>query len=309
AVLAGFVTASLLNYGVEGRQRRFIKSVFRFYLSPDVIERVLDNPDLLRLGGERRDITAFFSDVAGFTSISEKLGPEDLVGLLNAFLTEMTDTILDSGGTLDKYEGDAIIAFWNAPLDQPDHALRAARAALTCQARLAELRGEFKRRSGHEIRMRIGLNSGPAVVGNMGSERRFDYTAIGDTMNLASRLEGVCKQYGIFTLVSEETEARIRESIVTREVDMIRVVGKAKPVRVFELIGEKGRVGADRLEEIRRFHQALEEYRERRWSQASALFEALAADPVAKTYAGRCRIFEASPPPDGWDGVADIKEK
>jgi adenylate cyclase len=309
AVLAGFITASLLDYGVEGRQRRFIKSVFRFYLSPDVIDRVLENPGLLKLGGERREITAFFSDLAGFTSISEGLSPEALVGLLNAYLSEMTDIILGLGGTLDKYEGDAIIAFWNSPLDQPDHALRACRAALRCQKRLAELREEFKRRSGHEVRMRIGLSSGPAVVGNMGSERRFDYTAMGDTMNLASRLEGACKAYKIFTLVSEETASRVRDEIVTREADMVLVVGKKRPIRIFELIGEKDDVAADGIERISRFHAALEAYRAGQWARARPLFEALAGDPVAEVYAGRCRSFADSPPPGDWDGVYEIKEK
>ncbi len=309
AALSAFIAAALLSYGVEGRQRRFIKSAFRFYLSPQVIERVLDNPSLLRLGGERREITAFFSDVAGFTSISEGLSPEDLVGLLNAYLSEMTDIILDLGGTLDKYEGDAIIAFWNAPLDLPDHALRACRAALRCQRRLAERREDFRRRYGHEVRMRVGINSGPAVVGNMGSERRFDYTAMGDTMNLASRLEGAGKVYGVSTLVGEETERRVRDEILTREVDVIRVVGKKQPIRVFELLGEKGAVSAGELEKADGFGRALETYRARRFAEAAAMFDALAADPVAAVYAGRARTSAASPPPGDWDGVFELDKK
>jgi adenylate cyclase len=304
-----FVAASLLNYGIEGRQRRFIKSAFRYYLSPQVIDRVLDDPSLLRLGGERREITAFFSDVAGFTSISEGLSPEDLVGLLNAYLSEMTDIILDLGGTLDKYEGDAIIAFWNAPVDQSDHALRACRAALRCQKRLAERREELRRRFGHEVRMRIGLNSGPAVVGNMGSERRFDYTAMGDTMNLASRLEGAGKLYGVSTLAGEETEKRVREDILTREVDVIRVVGKKQPVRIFELLGEKGAVAAAEVEKAVRFGRALEAYRTRRFAEAEAAFGALAGDPVAAVYAGRSRQAAATPPPADWDGVYELDRK
>ncbi len=309
ASLSAFIAAALLSYGVEGRQRRFIKNAFRFYLSPQVIDRVLDNPSLLRLGGERREITAFFSDVAGFTSISEGLSPEDLVGLLNAYLSEMTDIILDLGGTLDKYEGDAIIAFWNAPVDQPDHALRACRAALRCQRRLAERREDFRRRYGHEVRMRVGINSGPAVVGNMGSERRFDYTAMGDTMNLASRLEGAGKVYGVSTLVGEETERRVRDEILAREVDVIRVVGKKQPIRVFELLGEKGAVPAEEMEKADRFGRALETYRARRFSEAAAMFEALAGDPVASVYAGRARHSATSPPPGDWDGVFELDKK
>ena len=309
AALSAFIVAALLSYGVEGRQRRFIKNAFRFYLSPQVIERNLDNPSLLQLGGERREITAFFSDVAGFTSISEGLSPEDLVGLLNAYLSEMTDIILDLGGTLDKYEGDAIIAFWNAPLDLPDHALRACRAALRCQRRLAERREDFRRRYGHEVRMRVGINSGPAVVGNMGSARRFDYTAMGDTMNLASRLEGAGKVYGVSTLVGEETERRVRDEILAREVDIIRVVGKKQSIRVFELLGEKGAVPAEELERADRFGRALETYRAKRFSKAAAMFEALAGDPVAAVYAGRARQSAASPPPDDWDGVYELNKK
>jgi adenylate cyclase len=309
AGVTAFIVASLLNYGIEGRQRRFLKNAFRYYLSPQVIDRVLDDPSLLRLGGERREITAFFSDVAGFTSISEGLPPEDLVGLLNAYLSEMTDIILDLGGTLDKYEGDAIIAFWNAPVDQPDHALRACRAALRCQARLAELRGELKRRFGHEVRMRVGLNSGPAVVGNMGSERRFDYTAMGDTMNLASRLEGAGKIYGVSVLVGEETERRVREGILAREVDVIRVVGKKQPVRIFELLGERGPAAGEEAEKADRFGRALETYRAGRFPEAEAAFAALVGDPVAAVYAARARAFAAAPPPHGWDGVYELDRK
>jgi adenylate cyclase len=309
AAVTTFIAASLLNYGIEGRQRRFIKSAFRYYLSPQVIDRVLDNPALLRLGGERREISAFFSDVAGFTSISEGLSPEELVGLLNAYLSDMTDIILDLGGTLDKYEGDAIIAFWNAPVDLPDHALRACRAALRCQKRLAERREEFRRRYGHEVRMRVGVNSGPAVVGNMGSERRFDYTAMGDTMNLASRLEGAGKLYGVSILASEETERQVREEILAREVDVIRVVGKKQPVRIFELIGEKDVVPAEDIEKAARFGRALETYRTRGFAEAEAAFTSLAGDPVAALYAGRSRRAMASPPPVDWDGVHELDRK
>jgi adenylate cyclase len=309
AVLASFIGASLLNYSVEGRQRRFIKGVFRHYLSPDVIERIIENPSLLSLGGERREITSFFSDVAGFTSIAEALSPEDLVGLLNDYLGEMTDIILSSGGTLDKYEGDAIIAFWNAPLDQPDHALRACRAALRCQDRLGELRDHFAEKIGRPLTMRIGLNSGPAVVGNMGSSGRFDYTAMGDTVNLASRLEGVCKQYKVPILVGEETFGRVKQDILAREVDTIRVVGKKKPVSVYEIIGEKGKAAEAELEKLGIFAQAREAYRSRDWKKAVALFGKLEDDPLAALYLSRCRSLEQAPPPADWDGVFELKQK
>ena len=309
AVLASFIGAALLNYSHEGRQRRFIKSVFRHYLSPDVIERILQNPSMLDLGGEKREISAFFSDVAGFTSISEKLSPEELVELLNAYLSEMTDIILSLGGTLDKYEGDAMIAFWNAPLDQPDHALRACRAALRCQKRLEELRPDFKRRFGSEVFARIGVHSGPAVVGNMGSEKRFDYTAMGDTMNLASRLEGACKQYKIATLISEQTRDTVRVEIVTREIDMIRVVGKKTPVRVFELVGEREETASGEIEKTALFERGLEAYRNRDWDGAVETFRKLGEDVPAGIYVRRCMAFKQSPPPPDWDGVFELGEK
>jgi len=309
SVLMSFIGASLLNYSLEGRQRRFIKNVFRYYLSPEVIERIIKNPSLLRLGGEKREITSFFSDVAGFTSISEGLSPEDLVNLLNAYLSEMTEIILSSGGTLDKYEGDAIIAFWNAPLDQPDHALRACQAALTCQKRLKELTPSFRDRFGHELVMRIGLNSGPAVVGNMGSRKRFDYTAMGDTVNLASRLEGACKQYKVPILIGETTFEKIKEDIVSREVDIIRVVGKKKPVRIFEIFGEKGEIPSSELERIATFQQALEAYRNKEWEKALTFFQKLKDDILAQMYVSRCLSLKQIHSLEGWDGVFDLKEK
>jgi len=309
AVLLSFVAANVLNYGFEGRERRFLKSIFRHYLSPDVIERIIADPSLLRLGGERREITSFFSDVAGFTSISESLSPEDLVQLLNAYLSEMTEIILDLGGTLDKYEGDAIIAFWNAPLDYDDHAARACLAALRCQKRLQELNPEFQDRFGHPLKMRIGINSGPAVVGNMGSQRRFDYTAMGDTINLASRLEGAGKQYRVSILIGEFTYDLAKESVVAREVDIIRVVGKEKPVRVYELIGEKGQVADDDLERINSFHEALKLYRDQKWDGALNLFQRYEDDTLAGMYIERTKLLKDNPPGADWTGVFDLTKK
>jgi len=174
AVVLTLVSDSLLNYATEGRQKRYIKAAFRQYLSPAVIEELIAHPERLKLGGERRELSIFFSDLQGFTGLSEGLSPEELTALLNEYLSAMTDIIQEEGGTIDKYEGDAIIAFWNAPLDQSDHAVRAVRASLRCQARLAEMRPGFKARTGKDLFKRIGLNSGPAVVGNMGSRTRFD---------------------------------------------------------------------------------------------------------------------------------------
>jgi adenylate cyclase len=308
-VVIAFTSTMVLNYSIEGRQKRFIKNAFRYYLNPDVIERVLENPSLLRLGGEKRIISSFFSDVAGFTSISEGLSPEGLVNLLNDYLSEMTDIILLTGGTLDKYEGDAIIAFWNAPLDQPDHAVRACRSALACQKRLAELSPVFMKNYGHELSMRIGVNSGPAVVGNMGSHSRFDYTAMGDTINLASRLEGACKQYGIPILVGESTFLMVKDVILAREVDLIRVVGKSKPERVYQILGEKNLASPEMLERVEDFHLALNFYRERNWTEALELFGKDKEDKLSAVYISRIESFRQNSPPDDWDGIYDLKTK
>jgi len=309
AVVTGFIGASLLNYSVEGKQRRFIKNVFRHYLSPDVIDRVIQNPALLHLGGEKREITSFFSDVAGFTTISESLGPEELVNLLNEYLSEMTDLILSSGGTLDKYEGDAIIAFWNAPLDQPDHALRACRAALGCQKRLTGLQPRFQEKYGRAVTMRIGLNSGAAVVGNMGSSRRFDYTAMGDTINLAARLEGACKQYKVPILIGEETCRRVQNDIVVREVDIVRVVGKTKPVAVYEIIGERTELNPAEMERLALFKEGREAYKRREWEKAADIFGKIEGDSLSALYKERCQTLKQTPPAGDWDGVFDLKSK
>jgi adenylate cyclase len=308
-VLFALIGASVLNYSIEGKERRFIKGVFSHYLSPAVIERLIDDPKLVRLGGEQREITSFFSDVAGFTSISEHLAPADLVRLLNDYLSEMTDLILDAGGTLDKYEGDAIVGFWNAPLDVPGHALRACRTALACGRRLAEIRAGLEARYGFGLRMRIGLNTGSAVVGNMGSGRRFDYTAMGDTVNLAARLESAGKQYGVSLLAAEATVTAAGEAILAREADLIRVVGKARPVRIFELLGERAQASAADLERHRLYGEALALFRERSWEKARDAFDALGSDPLARIYADRSRSFLGGEPPGDWDGVFDLKSK
>ncbi|HOY99293.1 MAG TPA: adenylate/guanylate cyclase domain-containing protein [Candidatus Aminicenantes bacterium] len=309
AVLLSLVASAVLNYGVEGRERRFLKGVFHHYLSPAVIDRILEDPGRLRLGGEEREITSFFSDVAGFTSISEALEPAVLVSFLNEFLTGMTDLILDAGGTLDKYEGDAIIAFWNAPLDDPDHALRAAQTALACQARLAAAAPEWEKKYGRRIRMRIGLNTGPAIVGNMGSSRRFDYTAIGDTVNLASRLESAGKQYGADLLAGEATVKKAGEELVFREVDIVRVVGKTKPVRIYELIGEKGKISGETARRLELYGRALGLFRRRAFGEAEDVFSRIENDAPAVLYRDRCRKLRASPPPDDWDFIYDLQVK
>lgn len=303
----GLVTSTVVNYAVEGRQKRFLKNAFKRYLSPAVIEQLLQHPDRLSLGGEERELTIFFSDVRGFTGISESLTPQALTALLNEYLTTMTDLILEQGGTVDKYIGDAIVAFWNAPVAQPDHAIRAVRAALQCQQRLNELRPRLRERYGHEIYCRIGLNTGCVVVGNLGSHQRFDYSFLGDAGNLASRLEGINKVFGTFVLISEATRRLLGKDVPAREISRVRVVGRAEPVRIFEpLTAEQADTRRTLLEA---FAEGLSAYYAGRFDEALRRFESIAAeDPPAAAYVAHCRHLLAQPPPR-WDGIWDMKEK
>lgn len=298
-----------LNYAVEGRQRRFIRQAFQQYLSPAVIEHLVERPDALSLGGETRELTLLFSDVQGFTGISEALTPEELTTLLNEYLSAMTEIILDEGGTIDKYEGDAIIAFWNAPLDQPDHAQRGVRALLRCQAHLAAMRPELRSRYGFDVYARSGMNSGPVVVGNLGSRQRFDYTFLGDAGNLAARLEGVNKYFGTYALISDATYAQLPGDWPTREVGRVGVVGRAEPVGVYEPLTD------DQVQAHRAcydaFAEALRLFYAGELEQALAGFSAWRElDPPAAAYADYCReLIDAGEPGDGFDGVWRLTEK
>jgi len=287
--------------------------MFSHYMSDLLIQDLLRNPAKLRLGGEKRVLTVFFSDLAGFTSLSEKLNPEQVVFLLNRYLTAMTDIILASGGLIDKYEGDAIMAFWGAPLPQEDHALRACLAALENQSRLVQLRQEFEQMGLPPIHARIGLNTGEMIIGNMGSNQRFDFTVIGDSVNLASRLEGAGKEYGTFITLSEETYRQAGGQIEVREIDLLTVKGKDRPVRIYELLAAKGQLDDQGRKIQQLFAAGLEQYRHREWSQAISFFqEILALDPndgPARTFLGRCEYFRHDPPASDWDGVYRLTSK
>jgi len=305
-IVLALLGGAVVNFVLEGRQKMFIKGAFKHYLSADVIEQIMRDPGSLKLGGERRELTIFFSDLEGFSTISEGLGPEELTHLLNDYLTDMTDIIMEEGGTLDKYEGDAIIAFWNAPLAQPDHALRAVRASVRCQQKLAERRAEFKERTGAVMKMRIGLNTGPVVVGNMGSRERFDYTVLGDAANLASRLEGANKALGTYLMIAESTWIQTDGAFPGRELGRLRVVGRKTPVRVYEAMDLEGGKAGDAE---RAFEAALEFVRAGRWAEAATAFEGLGEESAAKTYAAKCRSLAASGPNAEWDGIWNLTEK
>ena len=308
-----FAMSTAFSYATEGRQRRQIKQVFSHYMSDLLIQDLLRNPDKVRLGGEKRVLTVFFSDLAGFTTLSEKLTPEEVVTLLNRYLTAMTDIILDKGGLIDKYEGDAIMAFWGAPLPQEDHALRACLAALDNQTRLAELRQEFMKVGLPPVHARIGINTGEMIIGNMGSSQRFDFTVIGDSVNLASRLEGVGKEYGTRIIISEDTYRQASDGVEVRELDLIRVKGKEMPVRIYELLARKGELDETGKKVRGLFAEGLAHYRRQGWSEAIPCFQRILALPIedgpAQTFIKRCREFMQAPPPAPWDGVYRLTSK
>lgn len=307
-VVFSLVGSSLASYATEGQQKRYLKGAFRQYLSPAFIEQLIAHPERLSLGGERREITMFFSDVQGFTTISEKLPADELSKLLNDYLSPMTDIIQEEGGTIDKYEGDAIIAFWNAPLQQEDHAVRGVRAALRCQAKLAELRPQFRERIGRDMLVRIGMNSGPASVGNFGSKTRFDYTMLGDQVNLAARLEGINKQFGTYFMISAATVEKIAGAFPARELSRVAVVGRKEPVTVYEpMFPEEF---AARKQTLEVFDRGLKEFYAGRFTEAERIFEGVASvDPPAESYAKKCRQLAASPLEPGWNGVWVMTEK
>lgn len=237
AILLVSMLVSMQHYLREEQEKRHLRTAFSHYLAPTLVDQLIHDPALLRLGGERRQCTVFFSDIAGFTTISEGMTPEGLVELLNEYLSEVTGIILAQQGMLDKYLGDAVMAVFNAPLEVADHAAAACRAALQVQQRLRELGDQWEARGWPRLETRIGINSGPMIAGNMGSRERFDYTVMGDAVNLGSRLEGANKNYGTFIMISESTRELIGAAFVVRELDRIRVKGKQQPVTVYELLG------------------------------------------------------------------------
>ena len=301
------------KYLTESQQKKFIRDAFSTYMAPTVVKQLIDSPESLELGGEDRDISAFFSDVQGFTSISESLTPEELVELLNEFLTEMTDVILAHEGTVDKFEGDAIIAFFGAPNVLPNHAEVACMSCIDMQERLREMREKWRMDGRPELHMRIGLCSGSAVVGNMGSRSRMDYTMMGDTVNTAARLEGVNKIYGTYTMIADSTREAAGDIIVTREIDAINVVGKEIPITVHQILGYSGNTDATLLELSDIYAKGLAAYRNREWDNAMMQFNAaLAIDPddgPSKAMHQRCRAYKKTPPPPTWSGAFSMTQK
>jgi len=302
------------SYRREERHRAFIRGAFEQYMNPNIVERIAGDPESLKLGGQELDATAFFSDVAGFTTISESLSSQDLVALLNEYLTAMTEIVFEYDGLLDKYEGDAIIAIFGAPVQSTDHAMKACYASLDMQRKLLVMRERWRAEGKPELTARIGLNSGLMTVGNMGSTMRFDYTMMGDTVNLASRLEGANKEYGTHLMCSEFTIERCDGSVLARELDLLRVKGKQQPVRVYEVYAKADDVvESTRAAAVAHYLRGLELYRDRQFAAAAPQFEAALAlqpeDGPSQTYLERCLFYIKTPPPPEWDGVFTMTTK
>lgn len=305
-LVGNFSLLTFLKFWLEEREKRKIKNTFEHYLSPDVIKKVIKNPDLLKLGGEKKNLTILFSDIRSFTNISESMEPQELVKFMNEYLTSMTDVVLKNRGTLDKYMGDAIMAFFGAPNEMHDHAITAQKTAIEMLERLYECRENWCFPGIDRVEIGVGISSGEVIVGNMGSEKRFDYTVMGDQVNLASRLEGLTKSYGVKILVSEFTRNQTMEGITYREIDLVRVKGKEKPVAVYEPL-LKDYFSEGRFDFIPPFEQGIKAYRNQNWEEAISFFNQTLTikpeDNPSLIYIERCKKMAMSPPGPGWDGV------
>jgi adenylate cyclase len=294
------------GYFIEARSKRLITGLFGRYVSPALVDEMAKHPESVSMDGDSREMSMLFSDVRGFTTISERMNPKDLSRFMNEFLTPLTEVIYRHRGTVDKYMGDCIMAFWGAPLADPNHARNAVTAGLEMQATLRGLQARFREKGWPEIKAGVGVNSGQVRVGNMGSRMRIAYTVMGDAVNLASRLEGITKQYGVDMVVGENTRAALPD-FVFRELDRVRVKGKDEPVAIYEPLGQAATVSSRVQEEVRLFHQALRHYRSQEWEQAElALYNLEKLSPESelyRIYARRVAYLLEHPPGAGWDGV------
>jgi len=305
-VAALFLHNMSYGYFIESRSKRQLGGLFGQYVPPELVEEMSRDPQRYSLQGERREMTVLFSDVRGFTTLSEGLAPEELSELMNVFLTAMTRAIHHHRGTIDKYMGDAIMAFWGAPVHDPEHGRHALEAALEMESELENVRAAFSARGWPKISIGIGLNTGVMSVGNMGSEFRMAYTVLGDAVNLGSRLEGLTKEYGVTTIVSETTRDAV-PGFLFRELDRVRVKGKERPVAIFEPVGPEDGVEKLILDELELFRNGLKQYRMQQWDQAELqMLNLQRAHPERKLYSlylNRIAHFRQQPPGDGWDGV------
>lgn len=306
-IILALIISLIMRYFTESREKIFIRKTFSRYLSEKVVDKIIDKPKLVKLGGDRQNLTVMFSDLGNFTSFSEKIEPEDLVEFMNDYLSEMTDIIFEQEGTLDKYEGDAIMAFWGAPVPSENDAILACKSAYYNLQKFNEMRKGWSLHT-KKIGLRIGLNKGEMIVGNMGSEKRFDYTVIGDNVNLAARLEGVNKVYGTNICVSESVYLEARDEFVFRELDVIRVKGKKKPVRIYELVALRSE-HID-TEYIQLYQQGVENFRKKDWQGAKKYFNKVLKikrnDRASEVFLERIDRLKGAKLGDDFDGVFDM---
>lgn len=310
ATIAAAYGASLTyRINVTDRKRRFMTKAFALYLPSSEVERMAASGDMPKLGGEARTVSILFTDLASFARVSEYLDPAQLAGALNTYFAVVTEIVERHRGFVDKFIGDAVVAIFGAPLEDPDHALHAVRAAIAIRDASAEAARALARSGGRPPATRIGVNTGPVLVGNIGSPRRFNYTAMGDAVNLASRLEGVNKRYGTLVLVSDTTAQACGDAITFREIDTVAVKGRERPVVLFEPLGPAGGMTPDILARRDAFARALSSWRRGSFVEATRAFETLAdGDPAAAHFAALARGFATTPPSD-WDGVSVLTEK
>jgi len=309
--LGVFVALIVYRYITEEREKRKIRSTFQYFVSPGVVDEILKDPAKLKLGGERKVLSVLFSDIRDFTYLSETLSPDTLTTLLNLYLTPMTEIVFRHQGTLDKYMGDALMAIFGAPLDQEDHAEKACHAALDMVKALGNLQRSWEIDGIPEISMGIGINSGPMSVGNMGSDILFDYSVVGDHVNLGSRLEKLNREYGTYIILSEFTHEYVKDSFACRELDIVRVKGRTKPVRIFELLGRE-----DPFHEWSTFktvyENGLRAYRSQQWTESIGEFEKALrirpGDGPTKLYLRRCKLMQKKRPSSQWNGFSQMWE-
>ena len=311
--LGGFSSmVTIIGYrlGVTDRGERLLRKSFALYLAPQVIEKMLASKKLPVLGGETREVTVFFSDLEGFSSISEKMTPADLVAFMNEYLSAMTDIIESRGGYIEKYVGDAIVAVFGAPADDRDHASNATHAALECRARLEELNQGSAAFKGHKVAQRMGLNSGEALVGNIGSRRRFNYSVMSDAVNVASRLEGANKYYSTTIVASETTVALTETKFAWRELDAVRVQGRSAPVKIYELLSEAGQETPQQVAAAAAYAEGLALWRAREFQAAANCFaRAAEIDKPSALFLGRANAFTSNPPGPDWEPVSTLEGK
>ena len=320
-----FMASSMLKYLRSEAERRQIKGAFGLYVSPDFMQELTKNPDKLKLGGEVKELSVMFTDIRSFTTISESLTPEELIQLMNDFLTPMSNLVMENRGTIDKYMGDAMMAFWNAPLDDPDHARHACTVALKMNEALVPINERLKEKAEEEgktailLNAGIGINTGPCSVGNMGSKQRFAYSALGDAVNLASRLEGQTKSYGVNVLIGEDTQKSVPDLAVA-ELDLLQVKGKTKPVKIFTLLGNETVAAQDGYKSWMTSHQSMlaayriadfdcaaQDLNDARKAARNVINDALEA--YYDMYAQRIAELIKNPPAEDWDGVFVAKSK